>query len=155
MGRPKNVTGFYIETDRATDYTGELVDPFTGEIYRPPAMTKQEFRDECDINNIIKEYLVTGQIQHISARAAAGAYLDLPSSVDLQESLHIQMAATAAFAGLPSRVRDRFANDPGQFLAFFENPDNRAEAAALGLLATPPTPPEPEGPPAPPPAEPA
>lgn len=141
--RPADLVGFYIPVSRETDFTNEVTDPKTGELVTMPSMAKQEFVSECDINNIIKEYLVTGQIQHVAARAAAGAFLDLPDHLDLQESMAIQAQATAAFGQLPSRVRERFANDPVSFLEFFQNPANREEAGSMGLLEVPPPPPEP------------
>lgn len=119
----------------------------TGEV--PPSMTKQEFVQECDINNIIKSFSKTGQIAHISSKAAQGAYVDLPDPLDYQDALHIAAAAEASFATLPSKVRDRFANDPSRFLEFMSNPDNEAEARTLGLLN--PVPPSPSEPPAGPP----
>lgn len=99
-----------------------------------PSMTKQSFKDECDINRIIKQFSATGMATHISERAAKGAYVDLPDSVDFQEALHTVAAAEAAFMSLPSKIRDRFVNDPEQFLAFLHNPSNEAEARELGLL---------------------
>lgn len=118
----------------------ELVNGVTGEITNPPSMTKQEFVKECDINNIIKMYSVTGQINHISAKAALGAYDDLPDSLDFQESLNTVMAAEAAFMSLPSKTRERFHNEPSEFLEFFSDPKNRAEATSLGLLIPQPPP---------------
>lgn len=135
----------YIPHKRV-QYTGELVNPVTGEISFPPSMTKQEHKAECDINNVVAQYKRTGMISHISAKAAQGAYQDLPDPMDYQEALHIQRDAAAAFASLPSKVRDRFANDPAEFLTFMADPQNAQEARELGLLnpATPPTPPSPD-----------
>lgn len=149
------VYGWYQPHDRSSDYTGDLVHPITGEVYHPPSMTKQEFVHECDINNIIREYTQSGQITHISAKAAQGAFIDLPGPMDFQEAVHTVMQAQDAFAALPSGVRNRFENDPQQFLDFVSNPANADELVTLGL-ATPRAPaPSPESVPAPrPPAEP-
>lgn len=38
------------------------------------------------------------------------------------------------FAGLPSRVRRRFANNPEQLIKFLEDPNNLPEAVKLGLI---------------------
>jgi len=117
--------------------------PDTGEVL--PSMTKQSFKAECDVNNIIKAFKQTGMISHINEKAAAGMYLDLPEGLELQEALNTVAAAEAAFMSLPSKIRDRFANDPGQFLNFLHDPKNEAEARELGLLnplpSTPPPPP--------------
>jgi len=129
-----------------TWFTGEIVDPKTGELVKLPSMTKQEFVDQCDINNILKQFKMTGMVTHISAKAAQGEYLDLPDDVDFQTSLNIVHQAEAAFATLPSKIRTRFENDPAQFLAFMADPKNMAEASQLGLLqkAAPAAPQEPQ-----------
>lgn len=104
-----------------------------GEVSYPPSMTKQEFKREADINNILKQYSATGMLSHVSARAATGAYIDLPDSVDFQESLNTVKAAETAFASLPSKIRDRFHNDPAEFLAFCSDAANLDELRKLGL----------------------
>jgi len=117
---------------------GGIVNNVTGEVTYPPSMTKQEFVKECDINNIIKQYSTTGMLNHISAKAQSGLYEDLPESNDFQESLHIIMDAEKAFMSLPSRTRERFHNEPANFLAFMENDANREEIYSLGLAVRPP-----------------
>lgn len=123
---------FYRPHKRVT-FDNDLVDPKTGEVTFPPSMAKQEFKAECDINNIIKQFSTTGMIRHVSARAAEGRYEDLPDPQDFQESLHIIQQATDAFMTLPAKVRDRFGQDPHEFLAFVSNPDNLEEMRALGI----------------------
>lgn len=140
--------GFYRPHDRAaTAYTGELLNHVTGELYKPVPRTKQSFVVECDINNILKQYKRTGQIQHISAKAALGAYVDLPDPQDFQESLNIVLQAEDSFATLPAHIRARFGNDPAEFLGFMTNPANAKEIIALGLATERPAS-EPASPPA-------
>lgn len=141
--RPTDVVGWYIPVSRETDFRNELPDPKTGELVVQPSMTKQEFIAECDINNIIKEFSPQGLAQLTAAAVAAGGFADLPDHMDLQESMEIQRAASAAFDALPAKVRDRFANDPGRFLEFFHDPANREEADRLGLIQQPAPPPPP------------
>ena len=112
---------------------GELIDVHTGDVVVPPSMTKQEFVRECDVNNVIKQYKQTGMVAHVNAKASQGAYQDLPDAVDFQESLHLVMPAEQAFMTLPAKVRDKFGQDPAEFLAFMANPENEAEIRALGL----------------------
>lgn len=132
---------FYRPHNRAdTWYTGEILDEKTGVIYKPPSRTKQSFAAECDINNILKQFGKTGQLTHISSRAAQGVYRDLPDDVDFQTSLSIVQQGEAAFATLPSRVRNRFHNSPEEFLAFLADPANREEAIKLGLVIPDPLP---------------
>lgn len=146
---------FYVPHDRsATWYTGELVDDKTGEIITPPSMTKQAFVAECDINNILKQYRLTGQIRHITAKAAQGAYQDLPDPLDFQDAMNIVLEAQTSFATLPSQVRDRFGNDPEQFLQFMADPANQDEIIKLGLASDKRPPAEGAQPPSPPPEPP-
>lgn len=140
--------GFYRPHDRVEE-RGELVDPATGVVTIPPSMTKQSHRDECDINNILKQFKKTGIVRHISARAAQGAYQDLPDPIDFQDALHMVMQAEQAFEDLPSVVRSRFNNDPAAFLAFTSDPANAAELVELGLATAQAQEPGPVTPPAP------
>lgn len=113
---------------------GELVNPHTGDITVPPSMTKQEFVRECDVNNVIKQYKAHGMLTHVNAKAAQGTYQDLPDSVDFQESLHTVMVAEQAFLTLPSKIRERFGQEPAEFLAWLADPANAGEARELGIL---------------------
>lgn len=135
------------------DWTGELPDRRTGELVKEPSMTKQSFMQECDINNIIKSYQVTGIWSHINERAQQGVYADLPDPIDFQESLNLVHQAEQSFASLPSSVRSRFENDPTKFLEFMADPANQEEMIKLGLATDTRPPAEPPtAPPAPPPA---
>ncbi|AXH76619.1 MAG: internal scaffolding protein [Microviridae sp.] len=142
---------FYRPHPRVT-YDGTLINHKTGEVYTPPRMTKQSHLEECDINAIMKQYQRTGQIRHVAANAERGQYVDLPGDIDFQESLNTVARAQEAFATLPSKVRDRFGNDPTQFLAFMADPANQDEAIKLGLATRKPDAPAPgaSSPPPPP-----
>lgn len=94
-------------------------------------MTKQEFREECDINTIMSKYLAVGVFP---PNVKVASYGDFSEATDFQESLHIIQRGRDQFAGLPSKVRERFKNDPVEFLKFVHNKDNLKEAASLGLL---------------------
>jgi len=128
------VRSFYVPHKRV-QYTGELFDHKTGVFFTPPSRTKQSFVHECDINNIIKHFKVSGQIRHMNERANQGAYTDLPDPIDFQEALHQVHAARDSFATLPAHVRSRFSNDPAQFLSFMADPANQDEIIKMGLAA--------------------
>lgn len=97
-----------------------------------PSMTKQSFKDECDINNILSQFKMTGIISHINEQQPM--FTDLPSDFDYQSSLHTIMQAEESFAALPSMVRDYFSNDPQQFLAAFGSEDGRAKLTEWGII---------------------
>lgn len=133
---PLKLIGFYTAHAPFT-FDNTVLDPKTGELRTLPSMTKQEFKDQCDINKIVKEFTITGQISHISAKAAQGAFLDLPKDLDYQTSLNTIIAAEDAFMALPAKVRDRFGNDPTEFLTFVTDPKNADELVELGIRERP------------------
>lgn len=116
------------------------------------SLTKQSFKEECDINRIMARYLATGVPPPAGVKTAL--YGDFTLASDYFEAKMMVVRANQQFASLPAKVRDRFSNDPSQLLEFVSNRDNLAEARALGLLKdeAEPTPPAPaKGAPATPP----
>lgn len=107
---------------------------FTG-----PGRTKQSFRDECDINNIMGKFQRTGLLEAVNKNQPR--YGDVPA-MDFRQAVENIRLADEMFSEMPSNVRKRFENDPGAFLAFIQNADNYDEAVELGLIV-PPAPEEP------------
>lgn len=93
--------------------------------------TKQEFKDESDINILLARYQSTGEIPNLNERAPQ--YLDVTGH-DYQEHMNVIAGAQTLFNELPSLLRNRFENDPALFLDFTSNPDNVPEMQKLGLL---------------------
>lgn len=102
--------------------------------FPPEGRTKQSFKDECDINNIMRRFELTGEISHLGARTPI--FGDFPD-MDFAQAMAVVTMARERFSELPAAVRDRFANDPGRLLAFLEDPSNREEAVKLGLVQAP------------------
>lgn len=102
-----------------------------GSINDEKTLTQQQFKDECDINNIIKNYSQTGVLP-VSQKV--GAFLDVSNVADYQTALQTVFEAQKAFDALPSSIRSKFENDPNQLLAFIEDDKNYDEALKLGLL---------------------
>lgn len=157
----KNLIGFYIEPEERPTWSGEILDLRTGELVKEPSMTKQSFKEECDINNIVRKFEATGQIDHINAAHAQGLFTDLPSGLDLQTSLDLIKQSEAAFMALPANVRAQFDNDPVQFVDYVDqaqagNEDFQTQLVTWGVAKDnrppPPPAPPPETPPVPPPA---
>jgi len=103
-----------------------------------PSRTQPQFKAECDINNIMKKYKVTGSITHLNNKQR-GTYLDLTNLPDYQQSLNDVIQANEAFSALPSHVRKQFENDPIQLINFLSDTNNREEAIRLGLIDKPTT----------------
>lgn len=100
--------------------------------FQGPGKTKQSFKDECDINVIMKRYAATGILPDYF-NPMQPQYLDV-TGYDFDKAMHLVAEASSMFHELPSHVRDRFKNDPGAFLDFCSNPENRQELAEMGLL---------------------
>lgn len=83
--------------------------------------TQQQFRDECDINNIMARYQVSGVVDHVAK--FQGQYGEIPE-VDYHQAMSVIASANTMFEELPSSVRDHFDNDPAAFLAFCEDENN-------------------------------
>lgn len=97
-----------------------------------PTLTQQQFKEQCDINNIIKHYTQTGELP-LSKKV--GQFLDVSNVQDYHSALTTVFEAQKAFDALPSNVRSRFENDPNQLIAFIEDDNNHEEALKLGLLS--------------------
>jgi phage internal scaffolding protein len=100
-------------------------------VFTRPTRTKQSFRDECDINHILRQFNVTGQLPVGSVQPQYG---DFSGITDYQSALNAVMAAQDSFLQLPAKVRAKFDNDPALFVEFASDEANRDEMKALGLL---------------------
>ncbi len=100
-------------------------------VFIRPSRTQQSFRDECDINNILRQFNVTGQLP---AGSVQPQYGDFSGITDYQSALNAVMAAQDSFLQLPAKVRAKFDNDPALFVEFASQEANRDEMKALGLL---------------------
>lgn len=98
-----------------------------------PSLTKQSFRDECEINNIMKKWQKTGMMDHLAKVSPQFGDFSNYTSDSYQDALNIVITAQEAFAALSSDIRGRFYNDPTYFLDFVNNPDNADEIVKLGL----------------------
>lgn len=97
--------------------------------------TKQSMQAECDVNNIIKKFQVTGMLEH--RNKYEGEYGEF-EAIDFHEAMNIVAAAKEMFSSVPSDVRKRFNNDPGEFINFAADKANQEEIYKLGLAERPP-----------------
>jgi len=88
--------------------------------------TKQSFKDETDVNNIIAKHTRMGTLSHLEQWG--GQYGDW-SNFDFQEAQNQIANANTMFEQLPSAVRKRFANSPEKFLEYVNNPENSEDLA--------------------------
>ena len=103
-----------------------------------PSLTQQHFAEECDINNIVERYLISGVLgDPLASPSAEPMYGDYSSVSDFHAAQNLIAEATQTFDLLPASLRKRFDNDPAKLLAFLEDDSNREEAVKLGLLIDP------------------
>lgn len=101
--------------------------------------TKQQFKDECDINRIVQMYPDINSDDYANrVRSLVNSQPDLfgeyDSAMDYSKAVQIVDTARSQFETLPSVLRERFSQDPFEFLNYINNPDNKQEAISLGLL---------------------
>lgn len=133
MFNPFHISTFLPEQFRFISYSSpklkiKITFPKTGK-------TKQSFKEECDINTIMNRYMSTGQIDHI--RVDPPQYKDCADSLSFQDAMNFVIDAQNQFYNLPAQLRARFSNNPGDLLAFLDDPQNAQEAISLGLLPDP------------------
>lgn len=93
--------------------------------------TKQAFREETDINNILRKHEKGLLLDHLNEHQGQyGNFIDAP---DYHTALNRIHEAEAAFMTIPAEIRAQFNNDPAQFLAFAQDPENIEEMREMGL----------------------
>lgn len=115
-------TPYNYNTDEASEETGSYNDEVS--------MTQQNFKDECDINNIIDKFGVEHVAQDPRQMPTSEDFI---GTFDFQTAQNMIVAAREAFMDQPAHVRARFDNDPAKMIAFVENADNYDEAVKLGI----------------------
>ena len=92
----------------------------------------QEEAKSCDINYLMSRYASTGTLPQHPGVPLDGALQEYVGT-DFQVLQNRMIAAKEEFDSLPSKVRDRFGNDPARLIAFLSDSANRDEAVRLGL----------------------
>lgn len=95
-----------------------------------PSLTKQEFRQDSDINRIMSRYQKTGAINHYATYAPQYGEF---SSCDFHQAQNLVNNARKMFADLPSSIR-QLTQTPEGFLDFVQNPANADKLVELGLV---------------------
>jgi len=96
--------------------------------------TLQSFRDESDVNNIMRRYKKTGILIPESVQRRQAFYGDfVERGFDFQQAQNALLAANETFMSLSAELRYRFHNNPLEYIRFIENPANRDECIKLGF----------------------
>lgn len=96
------------------------------------SLTKQSFRDECDVNKIIARFEKTGMLEALNKKVPF--YGDVSELKGYHEALQTVVAAEELFSSMSAEIRDRFKNDPNEMIAFLDDVRNRDEAVKLGMV---------------------
>lgn len=115
------------DTDNVSRETGLAIDP-------DDSVVQQQFKDECDINVIVKRFGLTGELPNGIDMPVSG---DFTGVTDFHTAMNMVRQAQESFQELPGEIRERFNNDPAKVIAFLENANNRDEAVRLGMIAKP------------------
>lgn len=103
--------------------------------------TKQSFKDETDVNQIIQKHTRMNTLSHLEQWG--GQYGDL-ASFDFQDAQNQIAHANSMFEQLPASVRNTFSNSPELFFEYVNDPENEDDLATkLPELAKPGTKPLP------------
>lgn len=105
-------------------------------ICEDPSLAVQSQKAESDINVIVRNFGITGQLP-VSRRLPE--YGDYTGISDYRSALEAVSAAEASFAALPSKVRAHFENDPQAFLVYCTDPGNLPQLREWGLADPLPT----------------
>lgn len=104
-------------------------DEETGEVIN---RTRQEFRQECDLNWIISRYTPEALIEsYNSFKGHFGDYSEVPDYGVARERVK---ELNAWFDSLPAKIRRKFNHSVCECVDFLEDRANFDEAVSLGLL---------------------
>lgn len=98
---------------------------------KDPSLAQQHMRDETDINTIVRNFGVTGEMPMTTK---VPTYGDFTGVNDYHSAMNVIKQADQAFYELPAEVRARFGNEPGKLVDFLNDEANREEAISLGLV---------------------
>jgi len=77
-------------------------------------IVQQQFMDEVDINTIVRRF---GLTREMPSGVEGGVYGDFTGISDYESALAAVERAQEGFMTLSPEVREKFANDPGEYLA--------------------------------------
>lgn len=95
-----------------------------------PGKTIQSQKEEADINTIVKNFGVTGQLP---SNVRVPSYGDFMVVDDYRTAIEAIRSAEASFLAMPAEFRARLENDPQKFVEFCMDTRNLDEMRKLGL----------------------
>lgn len=99
-----------------------------------PSMTQQHFKDECEIDNILRKYETTGFLVDPLTPRRQAQFGDFSEVQDFQTAQNKVAEVTEYFDSLPASIRSRFGNRVSEFLSFVTDETNRKACEELGIF---------------------
>ena len=79
------------------------------------SLTVQADKKQACIHSILSKYQKTGLLPQVQVQPITG---EIPDVESFHEAMNTVVSTQQQFDALPSKIRDKFGNDPAQFLAF-------------------------------------
>lgn len=102
-----------------------------------PSLTQQEFKESCDINNILAKFSVQARALGVEPSQLMpqdqGTYGDFSQLDDFQTAQNKIAFLNDQFSNLPSDVRRRFGDDLNNFVTAISDPSRIDELGDLGV----------------------
>lgn len=102
-----------------------------------PSLTQQEFKESCDINNILSKFSVQAQALGVDPSLLMpqdqGTYGDFSNLDDFQSAQNKIAFLSDQFSNLPSDVRRKFGDDLNSFVVAISDPARIDELGELGV----------------------
>lgn len=93
-------------------------------------MTQQSFKEECDINTLVRRFGITGLMPQNMVPPTFQMFEDV---FDFHSAMNAIAEARESFDALPAETRYKFQNDPQKFVEFCADPKNVDEMVEMGL----------------------
>lgn len=104
-----------------------------------PSKTQQQFKAECDVNNIIKRYhkdpQLWSELINKVQDPSSPEFQDFTNIGDFQSAMEKVSQIGEFFQSIPSEVRRKYNQDPAALFKAMQNPDNWIELANSGVLS--------------------
>ena len=102
-----------------------------------PSLTQQEFKESCDINNILAKFAVQAQALGVEPSQLMpqdqGTYGDFSNLDDFQTAQNKIAFLNDQFSNLPSNVRRKFGDDLNTFIGAISDPNRIDELGEMGV----------------------
>lgn len=112
------------------NYSMDDVSRETALVCEDETKTQQQFAEECDINTIVRQFGITGEMPQNVRVPLTDEFVE---TMDYRSSLDKLMEADRAFMQFPAELRARFGNDPAKFVDFVSDPANIEETRKWNL----------------------